>query len=470
MATPSTIYDLELPTIALVGRVNVGKSTLFNKITETNHALISNIPGTTRTRNIGIALWRGKNFRVIDTGGLTFDSAVPLEDEIIQQTEIALEEADVVLFVVDIQGDVLPQEYELAKKLQKFSKNKKKLIIFVANKGDRAIDRSRAHDHEFLRLGLGVPITVSAINGAGLGDLMDFVSTKLNKLKIRPKKTKRIKMIKVAIVGKPNVGKSSLFNKLIGQDSAIVSSMPHTTREPYDTLVKYTPNTEIENSKKPETTNILFIDTAGIRRKTKVSGLLERAGIGKSMEAIRASDIVLLVLDAAEPITDQDQQLAGLLRERAKSVIIIVNKWDLAEDNEDTFRNDVKQLILQKFPHLDFAPVIFVSAKNGYRVHQIFPDIVKAYEARQIQLTATELHDFIKKAIRKHLPTRGMGVRHPAVLGLRQLSTNPPVFDILVKPRTSIHISYAHFLSNQLSEQFNFYACPIIMKISKMKK
>lgn len=456
MATPAQITDLNLPTVAFVGRVNVGKSTLFNKLTESQGALVSDIPGTTRTRNIGMATWRGKQFRLVDTGGLTFDSAVPLEDEIIRQTEIALSEADMIVFVTDIQDDLMPQEVELARRLRKLAG--KKPVLLVANKADNQTWRNQQYDKCWLKLGLGAPLAVSAQNGAALGDLLDEIYKKLNKLRKRPKAEKPREIIKVALIGKPNVGKSSLFNKLIGEDRVIVSAMPHTTREPHDTLVEL-------NGK-----NILFVDTAGIRRKTKVSGVLERAGIGKSLEAVRAADIVLLVLDATEPITDQDQQLAGLLRENTKSVIIVINKWDTAEGNDDEFRNQVKARIAQEFPHLDFAPIVLVSALTGYRTQQIFPLIERAADERKTEIAPEDLHEFIKSAVRKKLPGRGKGVRHPQILGMRQLHNNPPIFEILIKPKTSVHISYVHFLENRLREKHNFFACPIVIKLSKLKK
>lgn len=458
MSTPAKIINQNLPAVALVGRVNVGKSTLFNKIIEQDLALVSSIPGTTRTRNVADAVWRGKNFRLIDTGGITFDQSVPLENDIIKQTEIALGEADIIILVTDIQGGLLPQEKELARRLRKLVGKNRKPILLVANKADTAELRLRAHDQEWRKLGLGEPFPVSATNGANLGDLLDALYVIFNKLPRRPKKIIALAPIKVSIVGKPNVGKSSLFNKLIGEERVIVNSMPHTTREPHDTLVEY------------EKYPILFVDTAGIRRKAKVSGELEKIGIQKSLKTIGRSAIVLFLLDAAEPITDQDQQLGGLLREHAKSVIIVVNKWDLAEDNSDSFRNEVKNSIYQKFPHLDFAPIVFVSAKSGYRVHQIFPLIVKAAAARQTAVADDALAEFFRQSVLRHRPTRGKGVRHPKLLGLRQLAADPPVFEILIKAKTSVHGSYLHYLENRLREQFEFFAAPIIMKISKMKQ
>ncbi len=456
MSTPATIIDQRLPTMALVGRVNVGKSTLFNKILERNLAIVSNVPGTTRTRNIATATWRGKQFRIIDTGGLTFADDVPLEDDIIKQTELALEEADVIVLVTDIQNGILPQEYELANRLR--TDRAKKPVVVVANKADNPASRHQVYDREWQKLNLGEVMPVSAANGTSVGDLLDLVFQKFNKGSRRPKTLDDKEPLKVALVGKPNVGKSSLFNKLIGEERVIVSNMPHTTREPHDTLV------EVDGKQ------IVFVDTAGIRRKTKVSGELERQGIDKSIAAIDRADLILLVLDATEPVTDQDQQLAGLLREHTKSVILIINKWDEADDNGDAFRNEVKEHIYKKFPHLSYAPIVFVSAKTGYRVHQIFPLITRAEAERQIMLDEDTLKKFLKAATKKHLPTRGLGVRHPEIASIHQLRTCPPLFEIFIKHKTSVHISYVHYLSNRLREQFGFFAAPIIIKMTKLKK
>lgn len=462
MATPAIIIDHSLPTVALVGRVNVGKSSLFNRIMEVRQAIVSDIAGTTRTRNVGEAVWRGRQFRLVDTGGLTFSEDVPLEEEIIHQTELALKEADVIVFVTDIQAGILPQEKELARRLLK--KEKVKPIILVANKADSKAFYTRVHDREWLQLGFGAPVPVSAANGSNVGDFLDLVYKKLSKLPKRPKQVREYNPIKVAIMGRPNVGKSSLFNKLIGEERVIVSDMPHTTREPHDMLVEI----PLEDSK--EKMAVLFVDTAGIRRKKKVHGELEEIGIGKSIATIAKSDIVLLVLDATEPITDQDQQLAGLLREHTRSVIIVVNKWDMADENDDAFRNDSKKLIYKSFPHLDFAPIVFVSAKTSYRVHQIFPLIKQAWDARQIVIEDEAVDIFLKKLVKFKQPTRGKGTRHPKIYALRQLGFNPPMFEIVIKPNTSLHMSYVHFIENRLRQEYGFFAAPIIMKLSKFKK
>jgi GTP-binding protein len=456
MSTPVKILNFNLPTIALVGRVNVGKSTLFNRITESSHAIVSDIPGTTRTRNVSIATWRGKQFTLIDTGGLNFTDDVPLEKDIILQTEKAIKEADVIVFITDIQEGILPQEKELAKFL--IRKKEHKTIIFAANKADSERMRTNIYEKEFLQLGFGAPIPFSAENGSGVGDLLDEVFKKLGKNSKRPKKIPELNPIKIAIVGKPNVGKSSLFNKLIGEERVIVSDMPHTTREPHDLLVEYEKNL------------LLFIDTAGIRKKSKVSGELEKEGIGKSLEAIKRADIVLFVIDTAEPVTDQDKQLAGFLREHCKSAIIIVNKWDLADDNSDNFRNEVKRRVRAYFPHIDFAPIIFTSALSGYKTHQILPVIIQAHEERKTKIEQEKLDDFIRRAIKKHLPSRGKGVRHPTILDFRQIHSNPPLFELFIKYKTSLNISYLNFLENRLRAEYGFFAAPIIIKLTKVKR
>ena len=480
MATPAKIIDQKLPTITLVGRVNVGKSTLFNKIIEQNRAIVSSIPGTTRTRNIGVVSWRGKQFTLVDTGGLTFSDEIPLEKEIIEQTELGIKEADLILFVVDIQAGLLPQERQLANRLIK----DKSRIIFVANKADSERLRMNAHEADWHKLGLGEPFPVSAANGSNVGNLLDEVFNRLGKARPmgkagkKPRTLKEQKVIKIAMIGKPNVGKSSLFNDLVGKKEVIVSDMPHTTREPHDTLV------EVDGKA------LLFVDTAGIRRKSNVSGELEKAGIGKSIDAVKRADIVLLVLDASQPITVQDQQLGGFLRENTKSTIIVLNKWDLVEEQQkrvarlgqekgevtliskdtDAYKNDFKQNIYASFPHLDFAPIIFTSAKTKYKIHLLFPIIFRAWEERHTIVPEADLKEFFKKVIKEHRPSRGKGTKHPDVVSFHQLHNNPPLFEMMIKFQTSIHFSYVRYMENKLREKFGFFAAPIVIKLTKLKR
>ena len=491
MSTPAKIIDQKLPTVALVGRVNVGKSTLFNKILEQNKAIVSSIPGTTRTRNIGIVSWRGKNFTLVDTGGLTFSNEIPLEKEIIAQTEIAIKEADLIIFVVDVQAGLLPQERELANRLIKnpafasgYGGQAKNRIIFVANKADSERLRMNVYEADWRKLGLGEPFPVSAANGSNVGNLLDEIFKRLEKARPmgkagkKPKTIKDLKIIKIAMIGKPNVGKSSLFNDLIGKNEVIVSPLAHTTREPHDTLV------EVDGQP------LVFVDTAGIRRKANVSGELERAGIGKSIDAIKRADIVLLVLDASEPISVQDQQLGGFLRENTKSTIIVLNKWDLVEEHHkrvsrlgqdkgevsliskdtDAFKNDFKEKIYASFPHLDFAPIIFTSAKTQYKLHQIFPLIFRAWQERHTIVPEAELKEFFKQATKEHRPSRGKGTKHPEIMSFHQLHNNPPMFEMMIKFQTSIHFSYVRYIENRLRKKFGFFASPIVIKLTKLKR
>lgn len=457
MTTPAKIELANLPTVALVGRVNVGKSMLFNRLTEKNQALVSIAPGTTRTNNEGLILWRGKYVKLIDTGGLTFTDDVPLEKDILKQTEKAVKEADIIVFVADAKDGILPQEKELAKRLRRVEI---KPVLLVANKTDSAGQELNLTEPEWLKLGLGEPIPLSAANGRKVGDFLDLLFQALNRSKRRPKQKAAgpEEIINVSIIGKPNVGKSSLFNKLIGQEKVIVNELPHTTREPYDTLVSY------QNRK------INFIDTAGIRRKAKVAGALERAGISKSLQKVEESDIVLLILDGSEPISSQDRQLGGLLAKHAKSVIILINKWDLAEDKSDRRRQEVKLLIHGHFPHLDFAPLVFVSGLTGYCVHDIFPLLLQVWQSRQTQIPETALSVFIKQTVRQHRPSRGKGVRHPEVLGLRQINSSPPIFEMRIKAKTSLHRSYVQFVKHRLREHFDFLGTPIIIRLTKLKR
>jgi len=496
MIDGTSLYQQNLPTIALVGRVNVGKSTLFNKLIENQQAIVSDIPGTTRTSNEGIVTWRARQFKLIDTGGLTFTDDIPLEEDIIVQSERAMKEADMVLFITDAKEGILPQEQELAKRLRRIVI---KPVVLVANKVDNKKIRTNLTEKSWFSLGLGEPFAISASSGKHVGDLLDHVFDILETHEAAPRKENEHDVpIQVALIGKPNVGKSSLFNKLIGQERVIVSDMAHTTREPHDTLIEYEYDApvgapleekdddheekkpaeealtldEVEHTERTERQKVLinFIDTAGIRRKARVEGLLEREGIHKSIAAVDATDIVLFVLDGSDNISTQDMQLGGLLQRKGKSVIIIINKWDLAEDNSEEKRNAVKKMVYSHFPHLDFAPILFTSGLTGKEVHKVFPMLLKIRTARNTEITTRTLEKFLKYTTKKHRPARGKGTRHPKLLGMRQLGTSPPVFEVVVKYRTSLHRSYVSYLQNRLREQFDFFATPIIIKLTKTRK
>lgn len=455
----------DIPTIALVGRVNVGKSTLFNKLIEEQKAIISDIPGTTRTSNIGTVLWRGKHVRLVDTGGLTFEDDVPFEEDILEQSEKAMKMADLILFITDAKEGVLPQEKELAKRLRRIEV---KPVVLVANKADTARLEKNLTEADWYKLGLGEPFPVSAASGRNVGDLLDHIFVLLEEnaggaKEIAPDEEN---IIRVSLIGKPNVGKSSLFNKLIGEEQVIVSDIPHTTREPHDTLAAYTLTTGGEE--KAQLMN--FVDTAGIRRKAKVKGRLEREGIAKSIKSLERSDIILFVIDGSEPISSQDMQLGGLIERHSKSVIILLNKWDLSEENTQKAQTDAKKMVTAHFPHLSFAEILLVSGKTGYSVHRIFPMIMRVWQARHTQIANRGLEKFLERVTKEHRPARGKGTRHPKLLGMRQVHAAPPIFEVFVKYRTSLHRSYIKYLENRLREQFDFLGTPIVIKLTKTRR
>lgn len=449
-----TIVDQQLPTIALVGRVNVGKSTLFNKIVEQRRAIVSDVPGTTRTRNIAAFSWRGVQARIIDAGGLTFHKEQLFEPEILEQTERAVAEAEIVLLVMDAHDGVLPQEREIAK----FLHRKKITVIPVMNKADAPRDRDAVHERSWLSLGFGTPRPVSAANGNGVGDLLDEIFSQLRRGHRRPKQLKEHKTIRVAIVGKPNVGKSTLLNQIAGEQHVITSSTAHTTRETFPLLVHWGAH------------YIEFLDTAGVRRKSHVDEGIERAGVSQSVMAIESADVVLLLVDAADPSSSQEKTLARLIESKRRSVIIVVNKCDVLDDTGDEMRASMTDYMRRAYPHVAFAPLVFISAQTGYRVHQLYEAIVASYDARHRLIDDHTLDEFLRNLIAKHRPTRGIGNAPPKLYAIKQMATDPPEFQISVKARTSLNSSYIRFMERALRETFGFVGTPIVMFTKKTKQ
>lgn len=448
------VVDTQLPTVALVGRVNVGKSSLFNKITETRRAIVNATPGTTRTRNSAPFTWRGKQACIIDAGGLTFHKEQPFETDILKQTERAVADADVVLLIMDAHDGVLPQEREIAKFLHK----KKIQAIPVMNKADAPRDRDLAHDAHWLKLGFGTPRAVSAVNGTGVGDLLDELFTRLQRAPRRPKQLKAYAPIRVAIVGKPNVGKSTLLNQIAGEQHVITSPIPHTTRESFSLLVHWDKH------------YLEFLDTAGMRRKSNVDNDIERAGVSQSVMAIEDSDVVLLMVDATEPMSVQEKTLARLIESKRRSVILVVNKCDLLEETGDAMRASFTDFLRHAYPHISFAPIIFISAHTGYRVHQLYDAIVASYDARHKEIDDHALDAFLRNLIAHHRPTRGIGNVPPKLYAIKQMATDPPQFQVSVKARTSLNSSYIRFMERALRETFGFIGTPIAMYTKKTKQ
>ncbi|MBU4421696.1 ribosome biogenesis GTPase Der [Candidatus Parcubacteria bacterium] len=441
----------KLPVVAIIGRTNVGKSTLFNRIIEQSKALMSATPGTTRDIVYGTPVWRGKTFALVDTAGLDIEGKDELEQNIIRQIERAKSEAEVILLTLDLEAGIMPDDRRLINELMAQDKP----FIVVANKGDNKKMRSEMDSKEWQNLPIKNFSVVSAKNGSGIGDLLDEIYKKLKKLKVRLAPIKKEEEIKVSIIGKPNVGKSSLLNKLLSKEVAVVSSIPHTTREPQDIHLEY----------KGE--NITLIDTAGIRKKARVERGFEKMGVRKSITMLKRSDIILLVLDVSEPFGSQDKHLASLIEESNKGLIIIANKIDLIK--EEDWHSEYSLKIKKYFPFLAWAPVVFTSAETGEKVGRIYDVILEVKNNREKIIDTKRLEKFIKETARAHKPLKAMGVHHPYIFGIKQSGTKPPRFTIFIKEKTSLHDSYLKFLSKKIREEFGFEGVPIKMEVKNVK-
>ncbi|MDD4994952.1 MAG: ribosome biogenesis GTPase Der [Patescibacteria group bacterium] len=436
------------PLIAIVGRTNVGKSMLFNKLSESNKALVSAIPGTTRDRNFADCLWRGLLIQIIDTGGYEHGGTGSITAGIKKQIESALRDADLIFFVASIQDGVLPEDIEFAKLVKKFNKK----VIFLANKSDNQMLSVRVHDPEWRRLNLGVPRPISAASGVGLGDALDEAYAVLKKIKHPPQPIDKIQALKIAVIGKPNVGKSSLTNSLLGEERMIVSDIAFTTREPQDTFLSL------------EGKNYLIVDTAGIRKHAKIQKGLETKGVEKTKTVADIVDIILFVLNISEPIGVQDKMLAKLVAESGKGVIVIANKWDLLERHEEIGAR-MNEYIHAHLPHLAWAPISFISAKSGRNVQKILSIAETIQKERERTIPAEELESFLRSALKHSRPIGGEGMTvPPKIYGMAQIGIAPPEFEIVVKTKHVIHPNYLKYIEKRMREKFGFQGTPIIVK------
>lgn len=447
-----------LPKVAIIGRANVGKSTLFNRLIEQDKALVSSISGTTRDRNIGIVSWRGKKFELTDTGGLDIDEKIPepISQGIVKQAQQAMIDADLVLFVIDLIDGATPVDRDLAKKL--IAGGFKEKTIFVGNKAETA--KLKKYDSSIYRLGLGEPVAISASSGSGTGDLLDEILEKLPSKKLKSGEADLAKPdIKIALLGRPNVGKSSLLNSILGEDRVIVSDIAHTTRETHDTEFSY-------KDKK-----FLIIDTAGIRRKSRIErGTLEKRSVGKSLDALNDCDVAVLITECNKKIDAQDKKITQAILESGKSVIIVANKWDLIGDKETNTIKEYENFYRKSFPYLWWAPLIFISAKENLRTHKLLDLAIEIKAAREIKVADSQLDKFLKQKIKQHKPSRGKGLKNPYIYEITQSSTNPPRFIIYVNDPTVLHFSYIRFLQNNLREKFKIIGTPIQVELRKWKE
>jgi GTP-binding protein len=443
------------PIVALVGRPNVGKSTLFNRLVGERMAIVDDTPGTTRDRLFGEAEWNGRVFHVVDTGGIdpTHGGKTPLSigsadfiKEIRQQARVAIDEADAILFVNDGETGVTAPDLEVADILRRSQKKREDgtfwpPIFVVANKTESKGRRDESS--QFYELGLGEPYAVSAVHGTGTGDLLDALVESFPPQEAEEEDDS----IRIAIVGKPNAGKSSLLNKLVGEERAIVSPIPGTTRDATDTIIEF------------NGLPVTLIDTAGIRKRGKIERGVEQFSVLRAFKAIERADVALLLIDATTGITSQDAHIAGFILDEWKSCVVIVNKWDLVEKDAFTMEEFTRK-IRADLNFMDYVPLLFISAKTGQRVDQVLPMALRVQEERLARLTTSKINEVIHKAQDAHPHPSHAGRQLKMFYGT-QVRSDPPTFMIYVNDPKLMHFSYLRYLENQIRAEYGFLGTPI---------
>lgn len=425
------------PVVAIVGRPNVGKSTIFNRIVGERVSIVEDVPGVTRDRIYSSAEWLTHDFSIIDTGGIEL-SDEPFLEQIKQQAEVAMEEADVIIFLTNGREGVTAADEYVARILYKT----KKPVVLAVNKIDNPDMRDMIYD--FYALGMGEPFPISGSHGLGLGDLLDEAAKHFPE---EGDEDYGDEVIKFSLIGRPNVGKSSLINAVLGQERVIVSDVAGTTRDAIDT--RYTVDDQ----------EYVMIDTAGMRKKGKVYESTEKYSVLRALKAIERSDVVLVVLNAEEGIQEQDKKIAGYAHEAGRGVIIVVNKWDALEKDEKTM-NVFTQQIREHFLFLDYAPIVFVSAKTKQRVHSIFPVIQRVSENHSMRIQSSILNEVIEDAVARNPAPSDKGKRL-RIYYATQVATRPPTFVVFVNEPELMHFSYNRFLVNRIREAFDFEGTPI---------
>ncbi len=435
------------PIVAIVGRPNVGKSTLFNKLIGERQAIIADEAGTTRDRLYGTTEWNGRQMTIVDTAGLLVgddDPNLPLA-EIVRRTheqaQLAIDEADVIIFLVDVKDGLVSADTEVADLLRRSSKP----IILGVNKAET--EERRLNAVEFYNLGLGEPIPLSAYHGTGAGDLLDAV---VEALPPGLEEDEDDTSLKIAIVGRPNVGKSSLLNKLVGEDRVVVSAVPGTTRDSIDTKLTF------------KGREITLIDTAGIRRRGSIDQGIERYSVLRSMKAIERCDVALLLIDADEGPTAQDTHVAGMVLEANKGLAILVNKWDLIDKQVFSFE-EATRVVHEVFHFASYAPLVFISALTGQRVSKVLDTALLIESERNKRVPTSDLNDMLERAIFEHPPTSIHKGAHLRIYYATQAQVDPPVFLFFSNAPQQIHFGYKRYLENKLREQYGFIGTPIVL-------
>ena len=436
------------PIVAIVGRPNVGKSTLFNVIAGDSIAIVKDTPGVTRDRIYADCSWLNYNFTLIDTGGIEPDSSDVILSQMRDQAQIAIDTADVIIFLVDVRQGLTDADGKVADMLRRSQKP----VVLCVNKVD-SFKKMEADVYEFYNLGIGDPIPVSASNHQGVGDLLEAVSDHFKKDGSESDDDDRPR---IAIVGRPNVGKSSIVNRLVGEKRVIVSDIAGTTRDAIDTPLK-------RNGRE-----YILIDTAGLRRKSKIHEDLERYSIIRTVTAVERADVVVMVIDAAEGVAEQDAKIAGIAHERGKGVIIAVNKWDAVEKDDKTIYK-MTEKIKQTLAYMPYAEFVFISAKTGHRLDKLFELIDMIIENQSMRIATGVLNEILAEAVAMQQPPSDKG-RRLKIFYMTQISVKPPTFVVFVNDKKLMHYSYTRYIENQIRNAFGFRGTPLRFIIRERKE
>ncbi len=436
------------PIVAIVGRPNVGKSTLFNALAGERISIVQDTPGVTRDRIYAEVNWLNRDFTLIDTGGIEPESKDIILSQMREQAEIAIATADVIIFITDVRQGLVDSDAKVADMLRR----SKKPVVLVVNKVD-SFEKFMPDVYEFYNLGIGDPVPISAASKLGLGDMLDEVTSHFNKEAMEAAEDERPR---IAIVGKPNVGKSSIINKLLGEDRVIVSDIAGTTRDAVDTVIKH-------NGKE-----YVFIDTAGLRRKNKIKEELEKYMIVRTVSAVERADVVIVVIDAKEGVTEQDAKIAGIAHERGKGVIIAVNKWDAVEKDNKTM-NKFAADIRNTLSFMPYAELMFISAKTGQRMIKIYDMIDMVVENHALRVATGVLNEIMSEAVAMQQPPSDKGKRLKLYY-ITQVAVKPPTFVIFVNDKELMHFSYTRYIENRIRDAFGFKGTPLKFIIRERKE
>ncbi len=435
------------PIVAIVGRPNVGKSTLFNMLAGEQISIVKDTPGVTRDRIYADVTWLDKQFTLIDTGGIELETNDLILKNMREQAEIAIATADVIMFVVDVRQGLVDADFKVADMLRKSHKN----LVLVVNKVDN-FEKFMPDVYEFYNLGLGDPLPVSGQSKLGIGDMLDEVIGHFDADSMEEEEDERPR---IAVIGKPNVGKSSIINKIVGEDRVIVSNIAGTTRDAIDTAVTY------------NGTEYVFIDTAGLRRKSKVKEELERYSIIRTVTAVERCDVAVIMIDAEEGVTEQDAKIAGIAHDRGKGIIIAVNKWDAIEKDDKTiykYTNKVREVL----SFMPYAEILFISAKTGQRIPRLFETIDVVIENHALRVATGVLNEILAEAVALQQPPSDKGKRLK-IYYMTQVSVKPPTFVIFVNDKKLMHFSYTRYIENKVREAFGFKGTPLKFIIRERK-